>query len=502
MSRPLPRQLLADLALLLVALIWGSTFVLVKEAVSQVKPLSFIALRFALATLTMALLFRRRLRTLGRRGLLAGALIGLFLTAGYGFQTAGLQYTTASKAGFITGLSVVIVPFAAWLILGRRPASNGLAGVILATIGLALLSLQMGERLAIGRGDLLVLACSLSFALHIVTVGAFAPRMDPLALATAQIGVVALVSGVLALIVERDGSGFSGLVWFAALFTGLLATALAFAVQTAAQVFTTPTHTALIFATEPVFAALFGYLLAEERLTGRALLGCGLILAGMVVAELRISHYKVMGSRRAPYHGEGNGGEGQNKDKDHQERQGDEGPVQAGDVVQGGGVEPSEDGDQEGPQPPAAPEPSQPNEAQDDQPGQIARPFPQQRVDDMTPIELASRDQVQARDQQTRPASDGQRVQEDVFPPAGEDPPEAQDLERHVEQGIALNQERLAGQERGDGLDLGEGEPQDQDGDRQGQARERARHSDGQHTAAVDGRGLHPNEGSHGAEGG
>ena len=288
MHRSQRTQRLADLALLLVALIWGSTFVLVKEAVSQAKPFGFIALRFALATLTMTLLFRSRLRALGRKGLLAGALIGLFLTAGYGFQTVGLQYTSASRAGFITGLSVVIVPFAAWPILGRRPSLNGVAGVILATIGLALLSLQRGERLTIGRGDLLVLACAFSFALHIVTVGAFAPRMDPMALATAQIGVVALVSGALALIVEGDGSGFSGLVWFAALFTGLLATALAFAVQTAAQAFTTPTHTALIFATEPVFAALFGSLLAGERLTGRPLLGCAFILAGMMVAELKV----------------------------------------------------------------------------------------------------------------------------------------------------------------------------------------------------------------------
>lgn len=289
MSRSLPRQLLADLALLLVALIWGSTFVLVKEAVNQVKPFSFIALRFALATLLMTLLFGRRLRALGRQGLLAGALIGVFLTAGYGFQTAGLQYTTASKAGFITGLSVVIVPFAAWLILRRRPTPNALAGVVLATIGLALLSLQTGESLKIEWGDLLVLGCAFSFALHIVTVGAFAPHMDPLALTTAQISVAALISGALALTVEGGWSGFSGSVWFAAFFTGLLATSLAFAVQTTAQAFTTSTHTALIFATEPVFAALFGYLLAGERLTGRALLGCGLILAGMVVAELRIS---------------------------------------------------------------------------------------------------------------------------------------------------------------------------------------------------------------------
>ncbi len=284
--RTMSRQLQADLALLLVALIWGSTFVMVKDAVTFVGPFTFIAVRFSMTALAMVLLFWRRLRAFGRRELAAGALIGVFLFAGYAFQTAGLQYTTASKAGFITGLSVVMVPFTTWLWLRRAPGKSALAGVVLATAGLALLTLPRGQVLTVNRGDVLVLACAVSFALHITAVGAFAPRMDSLALATVQIASTAVISSVAALVLEAPTWPMPAFVWGAAAFTGVLATGVAFGVQTTAQAFTTPTHTALIFATEPVFAALFGYLLAGEWLSGQAWLGCGLILAGMVVAEL------------------------------------------------------------------------------------------------------------------------------------------------------------------------------------------------------------------------
>lgn len=282
------RQLQANAALLIVSLIWGATFVMVKQAVTHVGPLTFIGLRFTLASLAMTLLFHRRLRAVGRRELTAGGLIGVFLFGGYAFQTAGLQFTSASKAGFITGLSVVIVPFAAWAWLRRPPGWNALAGVILATAGLALLTLQINASLMVGPGDLLVLACAVSFALHITSIGSFAPRMDPLALATIQIATTAVITVPAALLTETPTWPLDGSVWLAVVFTGVLATCVAFAVQTMAQVFTTPTHTALIFATEPVFAALFGVLLAGEWLSYRAWLGCALILAGMLVAELRL----------------------------------------------------------------------------------------------------------------------------------------------------------------------------------------------------------------------
>ncbi|MEA3459758.1 MAG: DMT family transporter [Chloroflexota bacterium] len=289
------RQLRADLALLLVALIWGATFVMVKEAVTNFPVFAFLALRFALAfaALLIIIWWRENSRknkegmpspSLGRGAIRAGVLIGLLLFAGYAFQTVGLRYTSPGKAGFITGLSVAIVPLFSALLLRRSPSRSAILGVTLATVGLALLSLRDGWTIA--RGDAIVLGCAFAFALHIISVGAFAPRMDTLNLTAIQIATVALVSGLISLATERPWPTASQAVCFAALFTGIFATSLAFAVQNAAQRFTSPTHTALIFSTEPIFAALFSYLLAGERLSGRGLVGCGLILTGMITAEL------------------------------------------------------------------------------------------------------------------------------------------------------------------------------------------------------------------------
>lgn len=281
------RQLWADLLLLLVTLIWGSTFVMVKDATASYPIFPFLTLRFGLATLALTLIGWRRLPSLGWKGVGAGILIGLFLFSGYALQTFGLRYTSASKAGFITGLSVVIVPVLSTLLLRRRPAFGALVGVCLATVGLALLTLDHDRSVALG--DLLVLGCAFSFALHIVAVSAFAPRMDPLALTIVQVATVTLASGIITLFTDHPWPQPVLETWFAAGFTGVLATAVAFFVQTAMQRFTTPTHTALIFAGEPVFAALFGVLLAGEVITARGLAGGVLIIAGTVASEIRWS---------------------------------------------------------------------------------------------------------------------------------------------------------------------------------------------------------------------
>ena len=278
-------QLRADLWLTLVALIWGGTFVVVKGELAFVGPLTFVALRFAFALLAMVVLTWRTLLRMGRRAMAAGSLIGVFLFGGYALQTLGLAHTTASKAGFITGLSVVLAPIFGLFLLGQRPSPLALLGVALATVGLALLTLTEGLSLAIG--DLLVLGCAASFALHIVAIGGFAPKMDTLALTTAQIGVVAISAAVSAAILEPLPPSLGARTVVVAALMGLIATAFALTVQNRVQQFTTATHTALVFSLEPVFAALFAFLLAGERLEGRQLLGCALILAGMVVAEVR-----------------------------------------------------------------------------------------------------------------------------------------------------------------------------------------------------------------------
>jgi drug/metabolite transporter (DMT)-like permease len=270
---------------------------MVKDAVSNYPVFSFLAIRFWLATIALLpVLWIRRSRrpakvvqaaglAIERRALLMGSLlVGAALFAGYSFQTFGLRLTTPAKAGFITGLSVVIVPVVAALVSRRSPGRNVWIGVALATTGLALLSLN--ATLTIEVGDLVVMGCAFSFAAHILLTSHFARRCDPLRLAFGQILVVAVLSTLAAGLPEGIPPPTQD-VLFAAAFTGLLATSAAFGIQTVAQRYTTASHTALIFAAEPVFAGLFSFLLIGEVLTARQMLGAFLILAGMIVAEFR-----------------------------------------------------------------------------------------------------------------------------------------------------------------------------------------------------------------------
>ena len=296
-ERRLRLQRRANLSLLAVTAAWGITFVTVKDALEHVGPLTFVAVRFALSALAMLPLLRpgRRSRATGAPtgppiGQLAraGGLAGLLLFGVYALQTAGLASTTASRAGFITGLSVVIVPVLAAFLTRRRPPPALAAGVGLATLGLVLLSLPAaaGETSGVGLGDLLVFGCAVSVALHILVVGHFAPRLDPLTFTWLQLAAVAVLSGLAALVWEQPSLSGIVAVWPAIVFTGLVCTLVGYGLQTWAQRFTSPTHTALIFSAEPVFAAAFAWAWAGEHLGPPELAGCALILAGMVVAQL------------------------------------------------------------------------------------------------------------------------------------------------------------------------------------------------------------------------
>ena len=259
----------------------------------------FLALRFGFGTLALLLIGWKRLLTLRWRGVGYGVLIGLFLFVAYAFQTLGLQYTSASKAGFITGLSVAIVPLLSALLLRRPPTVASIIGVCLATVGLAFLVLN--HDLDIVKGDLLVLICALSFALHIVSISAVLsarpqpqkagspPQIDALALTIIQVATVALASAVVTLFTHRSWPLPMPSTWFAAGFTGILATAVAFTIQTTMQRFATPTHTALIFAAEPVFAAVFGVLLAHDVMTAQGIVGAILIIVGTLISEINWS---------------------------------------------------------------------------------------------------------------------------------------------------------------------------------------------------------------------
>lgn len=274
----------ADLGLVGVTLVWGSTFVVVKGALGSLGPFEFVAMRFSIACLALLLIGHRRLRSLGPAGWQAGLVIGVFLLLGYALQTTGLQLTTASKAGFITGLSILIVPLFALVALRQRIGIGIVVGIGLAAVGMYLLSFT-GD-VAFGMGDLLVFACAVAFAAHIVSISAYAPHHDTIALSIVQTGFVAVVALVMSATIEHPTVIPEAKAWIPPLYTGLLGTAAVLGVQTTIQRFTSPSHAALIFSLEPVFAAMFAFAFAGETLGVNGLIGGALILAGMLVAEI------------------------------------------------------------------------------------------------------------------------------------------------------------------------------------------------------------------------
>ena len=275
-------QHLAELALIGVAAVWGVTFVMVQDAIETLPTMAFLAYRFLSAALLVALVFRTRLAGLSRDGWRAGLLMGVFLTAGYIFQTIGLEYTTASNVGFITGLMVVITPILAAVFLRDRVGRVGWAAALVSAFGLYLLSGSAG----LNRGDGLTLLCAVAFAAHIIVTSRAARKHDAGALLVVQLGLCGVFCAIVAAIGGRLEVPEGGNVWSALIVTSVFASALAFFVQTYAQRVAPPSRTALILAAEPAFAGLFGYLLAGDRLSAVAWLGAGLIMAAILAVEL------------------------------------------------------------------------------------------------------------------------------------------------------------------------------------------------------------------------
>lgn len=272
---------MASLALVLITAIWGWTFVPVKEAMREVGPFWFLALRFFLAFFCTLPLLRR-----GPLPWREALLLGAFLFAGYFFQTWGLRYTTAQKSGLITGLSVVLVPIVARF-LGERITLRTALGVALAGLGVALLSLG-GEAGQEGSlfGDLLTVICAVSFAVYIALLARYAKSTEVGPLLPLQLAVVALLSGLGAGAFGQVRWPLSSRVWGALAITGVLASALAYYVLAWAESRTSATKTAVILAMEPVFAAFFGWLLLGETLSFLQLWGALLVLAGIFAVSI------------------------------------------------------------------------------------------------------------------------------------------------------------------------------------------------------------------------
>lgn len=275
----------ADLALAGAAFLFGTTFLVVQDAVEDGGAIPFLVVRFAIGALVLVPLALRR----GRPPVgftRAVAVLGALLAAGYVLQTVGLQHTTSSVSAFITYLLVVIVPFLSALVLRRPPSGIALVGVALAVVGLLLLTAgASGEGIGrgLGVGELLTLGCAVAFAGHIVALSAYAPRFDVVQLNLGQFAALAavlLVPGAL-----LGGYRLSGATLLAALYTGTVVSAVAFGLQVWGQRQVSATRTALVLLLEPVFAAVLGFV-AGERLGPLGALGAGVILVAILVTEV------------------------------------------------------------------------------------------------------------------------------------------------------------------------------------------------------------------------
>ena len=285
------RKLRADLALMFCSLIWGVTFVIVKKALDHTSVFVFLAARFTLAAILMAAFRPSVLAMIDREEIFAGLRLAFFMFAGYAFQTTGLQYTTASNSGFVTGSSVVLVPLLLGVFWGRRLTHWLYAGAFAALVGLYFLTVPAEGLRYLNYGDVLTFVGAGSYAVHIILVGEFTGEHSVSALSLIQVAGCAAMAWVM------TGAG-AAVHWQPARFDrrwellaaigvcAVFATAVAFTVQLWAQQYTSPSHAAILFALEPVFAVITSYFVLHERLTSRAIKGAVLVIAGIVIAEM------------------------------------------------------------------------------------------------------------------------------------------------------------------------------------------------------------------------
>jgi drug/metabolite transporter (DMT)-like permease len=280
-----PTEFLADLSLLFVALIWGSTFIIVKQSVENIPVFSFLFMRFALAGMLLILINAPKLKAIDKGVLVDGVMLGIALFLAYAFQTFALTATSASITAFITGLFVVFVPVLSSVFLRKLPRQEAMIGVVFATIGLALITLQ--GKFLVSFGEFLALVCAFFIATHIILIDKLSRRNDYGLLTLVQVNIVALFSLIFSFFLDPRviPIQFNNQLIFSLIINSVFATFVAFVIQTSMQKYTTPTKAAIIFIMEPVSSAFFSYWIGGEFLTAKQYVGTSFILLAMVFTE-------------------------------------------------------------------------------------------------------------------------------------------------------------------------------------------------------------------------
>ncbi|WP_312115121.1 DMT family transporter [Brevibacillus reuszeri] len=282
-------QAKADLALLMCTLFWGSSYLFMQMGLKDLETYNLIGVRFGIAFLLAAAFFHRRLLRTNRKTLLHACILGAILFGVFATVTNGVRTTTASQAGFLVSLTVIFVPILS-ILLRNKPPKRVFFGAGLAMLGIGLLTLS--TELQISQGDLLCIAGALCYATHIIVTGRWAGESDTLQLGIYQLGFTALFGLICSILFETPKLPHTSESWLAVLSLSILCSAIGFVVQTVAQKYTTPAHTGVIFSLEPVFAALFAFLIAGETLSARGYVGASLVLISVLIAEIDIKKWR------------------------------------------------------------------------------------------------------------------------------------------------------------------------------------------------------------------
>lgn len=280
------KTIFADLSLILVAIIWGSGFIFMKNVLDYISPIHILALRFTISTVVMSVIFFKKVKAIKMPDIKAGSLIGVFLFIAFIAQTIGLQYTTVSNQAFITASNVVLVPFLYWFVSKNKPGVVEIIAVLLCFVGIGILSLD--ANFSIGLGDGFTMLCAVFFACHIVSIGLFSKQYDPITLTIIQFAVASILSIAGVLIMKTPLNNLTKEVIYPIIYLSLVSTILAFGIQNVAQKYTSSTHAAIILSMESVFGSIFAILFLKEFITMKLILGSIIVLASVILAETKL----------------------------------------------------------------------------------------------------------------------------------------------------------------------------------------------------------------------
>ena len=284
MHKPDRKIAKADIILLSITLIWGSTFVIVKNALHFISPLLFQGIRFGIASVIVGLFTWKHIRAAKIEAVKQGMILGIFLGVGFALQTIGLQVTTASKSAFITGFMVVLVPIFQLVIEKRRPTRGNVVGVFFVAIGLYLLTSPAGSQ--VNTGDVLTLGAAIIFAVYIVYLDIYTKESFPREIVFYQMLVTSVLGFIFAPLLENSFIIPDSSMLLALLYTAIFASAMNTFLQSKYQRDSSPVRAAVIFAMEPVFAAVLAVLMLHEAFTAASFLGAGMIITGLLISEL------------------------------------------------------------------------------------------------------------------------------------------------------------------------------------------------------------------------